>query len=106
MISFRGAHFVKDVILTCVQWYLAYPLSHRQVEELMQERGVSVDPATIQRWVLKYSAPLEAAFHRRKCPIQTLAPDLHALEPTLTCYGYNVRPLAELLNIRQAEVRA
>jgi putative transposase len=66
MISFKGAHFVKDVILTCVRWYLAYPLSYRQVAELMQERGVSVDHATIQRWVLKYSAPLEAAFHRRK----------------------------------------
>jgi hypothetical protein len=36
----------------------------------------------------------------------TLAPDLHALEPTLTRYGYNVKALAELLNIRQAEVRS
>jgi hypothetical protein len=36
----------------------------------------------------------------------TLAPDLQALEPTLTRYGYNVKALAELLNIRQAEVRA
>jgi hypothetical protein len=36
----------------------------------------------------------------------TLAPDLHGLEPTLTRYGYNVNVLAELLNIRQAEVRA
>lgn len=36
----------------------------------------------------------------------TLAPDLHALEPTLTRYGYNVQALSELLNIRQAEVRA
>ena len=36
----------------------------------------------------------------------TLAPDLHDLEPTLTRYGYNVKALAELLNIRQADVRA
>jgi putative transposase len=49
MISFNGAHFVKDIILTCVRWYLAYPLSYRQVEELMEERGVSVDHATIHR---------------------------------------------------------
>jgi putative transposase len=69
MISFKGAHFVKDVILTCVRWYLAYPLSYRRVEELMQARGVSVDHTPIQRWVLKDSAPLEAAFHRRKCPV-------------------------------------
>ena len=69
MISFKGAHFVKDIILTCVRWYLAYPLSYRQVEELMAERGVSVDHATIQRWVVKYSPQLEAEFHRRKRPV-------------------------------------
>jgi putative transposase len=66
MVSFKGAHFVRDMILTCVRWYLAYPLSYRQVEELMEERGVSVDHATINRWVLKYRPPLEATFHRLK----------------------------------------
>jgi putative transposase len=66
MVSFKGAHFVNDIILTCVRWYVAYPLSYRQVEELMEERGVSVDHATIHRWVLKYSPPLEEVFHHRK----------------------------------------
>ena len=69
MISFKGAHFVKDIILTCVRWYLAYPLSYRQLEELMQEREVSVDHATINRWVLKYTPLLEEAFHRCKRPV-------------------------------------
>jgi putative transposase len=69
MVSFKGAHFVRDIILTGVRWYLAYPLSYRQVEELMEERGVAVDHATINRWVLKYSPPLEARFHRRKRPV-------------------------------------
>jgi putative transposase len=69
MVSFKGAHFVKDIILTCVRWYVAYPLSYRQVEELMQERGVVVDHATINRWVLKDSPQLEAAFHHRKRPV-------------------------------------
>src|SRR5215467_9416848 len=69
MVSFKGAHFAKDMILTCVRWYVAYPLSYRQLEELMQERGVSVDHATINRWVLKYSPQLEEAFHRRKRPV-------------------------------------
>jgi putative transposase len=64
--SFKGAHFPQDIILTCVRWYVAYPLSYRHVEELMQERGVSVDHTTVNRWVVKYSPPLEAAFHRRK----------------------------------------
>jgi transposase-like protein len=52
-----------------VRWYVAYPLSSRPVEELTQERGVSVDHATIHRWVLKYSPQLEQAFHRRKRPV-------------------------------------
>jgi putative transposase len=69
MVSFKGAHFVKDIMLTCVRWYLAYPLSYRHVEELMQERGVSVDHSTVNRWVVKYSPQLEEAFHRRKRPV-------------------------------------
>ena len=65
-ISFKGAHFPQDIILMGVRWYLAYPLSYRHVEELLEERGVPIDHATIQRWVVKYSPQLEEAFHRRK----------------------------------------
>jgi len=68
-ISFKGAHFPQDIILMGVRWYVAYPLSYRHVEELMEERGVAVDHATIQRWVVKYSPQLEEAFHRRKRPV-------------------------------------
>ena len=38
-----------EIILMGVRWYMAYPLSTRHGEELMQERGVSVDHATINR---------------------------------------------------------
>jgi len=65
-ISFKGAHFPHDIILMGVRWYVAYPLSYRHVEELLEERGVPIDHATIQRWVVKYSPQLEEAFHRRK----------------------------------------
>ena len=68
-VSFKGAHFPKDVILSCVRWYVAYPLSTRHIEELMAERGVTVDHSTINRWVIKYSPQLEEAFHRRKRPV-------------------------------------
>jgi putative transposase len=68
-ISFKGAHFPQDIILMGVRWYVAYPLSYRHVEELMEERGVPIDHATIQRWVVKYSPLLEEAFHRRKRPV-------------------------------------
>ena len=69
MVCFKGAHFPQDIILMGVRWYVAYPLSYRHVEELMEERGVPIDHATIQRWVVKYSPQLEEAFHRRKRPV-------------------------------------
>ena len=68
-ISFKGAHFPSEVILMGVRWYVAYPLSTRHVEELMEERGVDVDHSTLKRWVIKYSPQLEEAFHRRKRPV-------------------------------------
>jgi putative transposase len=68
-VSFKGAHFPQEIILMGVRWYVAYPLSYRHVEELMAERGVPVDHATIQRWVVKYSPQLAEAFHRRKRPV-------------------------------------
>jgi putative transposase len=70
-VSFKGAHFPQDIILMGVRWYVAYPLSYRHVEELMEERGVPVDHATVQRWVVKYSPQLEEAFHRRKHPVES-----------------------------------
>jgi putative transposase len=69
MLSFKGAHVATESILTCVRWHMAYPLSDRQLEELLQGRGVIVDHATINRWGLKHSPQREAAFHRRKRPV-------------------------------------
>ena len=65
----KGAHFAKAIILTCVRGYVAYPLSYRPREEMMQERGVAVDHSTVNRWVLKYAPQLAEAFHRRKRPV-------------------------------------
>src|SRR5262245_10487513 len=69
-VHFKGAHFPQEIILTCVRWYVASPLSTRHVEELMQERGVSIDHSTVNRWVITYSPQLEDAFHRRKQPVR------------------------------------
>jgi len=46
---FKGRHFQSDIILLCVRWYLRYPLSYRQLEEMMLERGLHVDHTTISR---------------------------------------------------------
>jgi len=48
-INCKGAHFPPDIILMGIRWYVAYPLSPRHVEELMEERGVEVDHSTIHR---------------------------------------------------------
>lgn len=63
---FKGRHFDRSVILLCVRWYLAYNLSLRNLEEMMSERGVSVDHATVQRWVNRYSPELLERFNLRK----------------------------------------
>ena len=68
-VSFKGAHFPPEIILMGVRWYVAYPLSYRHVEELLEERGVPIDHATIQRWVVKDRPLLEEAFHRRQRPV-------------------------------------
>ena len=70
-ISFKGRHFQHDMILKSVRWYLAYSLSYRDIEELMQERGFSVDHSTINRWVLHYSPQLETAFRLQKKRVGT-----------------------------------
>jgi len=68
-VDFKGRWFAKEVILQCIRWYLAYKLSYRDLEEMMAERGVSVDHATIQRWVVRYAPDLEAEFRRWKRPV-------------------------------------
>src|SRR5258708_11677720 len=56
---FKWRHFQADIILLCVRWYLRYPLSYRDLEEMMLERGLHVDHTTIYRWVQHYAPELE-----------------------------------------------
>ena len=60
MISFKWRHFQKQIILPAVRWTVAYSLSYRDIDELMQERGVHVDHSTVNRWVIKYAPLLES----------------------------------------------
>ena len=66
MISFKGKHFPKDIILMAIRWYCTYALSYREIEELMLERGVLVDHATLNRWVGEYASLLLNKFKRKK----------------------------------------
>ena len=62
----KRLHYPLEVMLVCARWYAAYPLSLRNLEEIMAERGVEVDHATVHRWALKMLPVLAAVFRRRK----------------------------------------
>ncbi len=62
-------HYPLEVMLACVRWYAAYPLSFRNIEEMMTERGVFVDHSTLHRWSIKMLPVLAAMFCRRKHPV-------------------------------------
>ena len=65
----KRLHYPLEVMLVCVRWYVAYPLSLRHIEEMMQERGVFVDHATVHRWAIRMLPVLAAVFRRRKRPV-------------------------------------
>ena len=57
--DFKGRHFEAGLIVQAVSWYLRYPLSYRDIEELLLERGLVVDHSTVNRWVLAYAPLIE-----------------------------------------------
>ena len=71
MLNIKGMRFPIDVILVCIRWYAAYPLSYRNLEEMMQERGVVVDHSSINRWVIWFLPLLEKAFRKHKHAVGT-----------------------------------
>src|SRR3954447_4100384 len=65
---FKYRHFEPEIILLCLRWYLRYSLSYRNLEEMMAERGLSVDHTTIYRWVQHYAPILEKRCRARLRP--------------------------------------
>jgi transposase, IS6 family len=66
--DFKGRHFEATLILQAVSWYLRYPLSYRDIEELFRERGLEVDHSTLNRWVLAYAPLIERRLRRFRKP--------------------------------------
>ncbi|MFE7268658.1 IS6 family transposase, partial [Streptomyces sp. NPDC057592] len=64
--SYKGHRYPVEVISHC-GLYFRFPLSFREVEELMLQRGVIVSCETIRRWCLKFGQPSVNAL-RRRCP--------------------------------------
>ena len=62
---YKGRHYSKELIIIAVRWYIAYALSYRDIEELMDERGIRIDHSTIQRWVERYAPEYEKRFRSK-----------------------------------------
>jgi putative transposase len=67
-IEFKGSSFERDIVVWGVRWYMAYPISYRQLEEMIVERGVEVDHSTLNRWIVRYVPLLEQVFVSCKRP--------------------------------------
>ena len=67
--GFAGFRFPPEVIVLAVRWYLRFGLSYRDVEELLAERGITVDHVTVYRWVQRFTPLLiDAARPCRHAP--------------------------------------
>ncbi|MDC9620240.1 IS6 family transposase [Xenorhabdus sp. XENO-7] len=65
--AFKRLHYPVDIIAQCVRWYLAYALSLHNLEEMLVERGITVDHSTLSRWVHRL-IPLMVKCYRRSQP--------------------------------------
>ena len=72
MSDFKGRHFGGEIVPWAVRWYCRYGVSHRDREQMMAERGVSVDHSTIYRWVQRYAPEIEKRLRWQwRCPRST-----------------------------------
>lgn len=89
-LDFSGKQYPGTLILQAIRYYVSYQLSYRDIAEIFKERGLSLDHATLHRWVLEYAPQLEQAIgqhglpesgdrpERRQCP-SAVSPQLYHL---------------------------
>lgn len=65
---FKWKHYQRDIIILCVRWYLKYPLSYRNIQEMMEERDLFINHTTIYRWVVEYSPTLNRKLRKHLKP--------------------------------------
>ena len=69
MLAIKGMRFPIGIMLVCIRWYEAYPISYRHLEEMMQEGGVFVDHSSINRWAIRFLPLLEKVFRKHTRPV-------------------------------------
>ncbi len=104
--DFKGRHFEATLILQAVSWYLRYPLSYRDIEELFLERGLEVDHSTLNRWVLAYAPLIERrlrTFRKPHCGsvrIDETSYEGRCVKPVLFSAAYH-RPIPSCVGVRR-----
>ncbi len=66
--TFRGFRFPAEIILWAVRWYLQFPISYRDLERMLADRGVAVDHVSLFRWVQRFAPELEQRLRRHLRP--------------------------------------
>jgi hypothetical protein len=93
--AFRGFRFPAEVILWAARWYLQFPISYRDLEAMLADRGVEVDHVTLYRWVQRFAPELE-----KRTGSVALAGHRHAGGPS--CPGQAARPKSWWTKVRCA----
>ncbi|MGE7875639.1 IS6 family transposase [Bacillus paramycoides] len=68
---FKGKQFKKDILLVAVGYYCRFSLSYRDISELFRERGISVHPTTIMRWVHEYGNLIYQIWKKKNKKVQS-----------------------------------
>jgi IS6 family transposase len=90
-VLFKWRQFQPEVILMAVGWYLRFSLSYRDFEELLAERGLSVDHVTVWRFVQRYAPELERHLRRHLKPTNDSWRDVRAGERVKGKWVYSYR---------------
>src|SRR5215217_8127791 len=79
--AFRGFRFPAEVILWAVRWHLQFPISYRDLEAMLADRGVVVDHTTMYRWVQRFAPELEKRMRRHLAPLPRAVVRRRGLHP-------------------------
>src|SRR5215213_3859663 len=107
--AFKGRQFTAEVILWAVRWYLMVPISYRNLELMLLDRGVTVDHTTLFRWIQAYAPELEKRIrpHLRACNgswrVDETSYEDGCVKPVLFSAGRH-RPFSRVLAFLGAEV--
>jgi transposase-like protein len=97
--AFRGFRSPAEVILWAVRWYLQFPVSYRDLERMLADRGVEVDHVSLFRWVQRCAPELEKRVRRHLRPCRGPWPVDETLIPSANS-RVAVLPLEVIMSLR------